>query len=64
MGKLERILKRKDNLMVEARHQELFCSRHQEYLTPYIVAIKRCYAGNHGKRYCKYIQIREQPKGL
>jgi hypothetical protein len=55
--KLEKIIRRKEKLEAIAEEGKAFCTKHKDYLTPYLVKEKRCYNGNHGKNYCRYLYI-------
>lgn len=55
MGKLERLLKREKYFIDLAKQQRLYCSKHNQYLTPFQVMDKHCYSGDHGHRPCQYI---------
>ena len=52
----QRVRNRKLILEELAFAGELSCAKHQSILTPIEIRNKRCYTGNRGKDYCKYLR--------
>ena len=48
--------RRKLKLEVLAGEGKLFCNKHQDYLSIYMVQHKKCYLGRRNN-YCKYVRI-------
>jgi len=34
-----------------------YCTKHRTHLDKQTIVMKRCYVGNHGKKYCKYLKL-------
>ena len=54
--KLTRILNRRDRLELLAQSGGLYCAKHSHILSVRDVNEHRCYIGNHGRGYCKYLR--------
>ena len=39
------------------RDNRVYCTKHNEYITIREMYKKKCYTGNHGRNYCKYLRI-------
>jgi len=48
---------RRRRLEVIAREGNAFCKKHEKSLSVGDIYAHKCYTGNHGKSYCKYLEI-------
>ncbi len=55
--KIRRIRKRRETLEVAAQEGNAFCEKHNGLIYPHEVHLHRCYNGDHGKNYCKYLRM-------
>jgi len=56
--KLERIKHRRENLEELIWNKfPVFCVKHQDNITLDELYRHRCYLGNHGQSYCKYLRL-------
>lgn len=45
------------NLEAAVRSERAYCVKHHEYITVMDLYEHKCYTGNHGKSYCKYLRV-------
>jgi len=57
--KEQRITKRRETLISLARKGQVYCIHHCCFLDVLDVENHRCYSGNHGSRYCNYVDFPE-----
>jgi hypothetical protein len=57
--KQERIIKRKERLECIALEERAFCLKHEKYLCVREIREHHCYNGDHGKKYCQYLEIQK-----
>ena len=51
--------KRLRRLELLVPQDKAFCINHQTPITFEMLYQKKCYTGNHGKNYCKYLEIND-----
>lgn len=59
MVKKTRIIRRKlhlENLVING--DAPYCKKHKEDITIKNIYKNRCYTGNHGRSYCKYLELK------
>ena len=55
--KEERIARRKGKLIELALKNQVYCIHHRCFLDPEDIENHSCYSGNHGSRYCNYVDF-------
>jgi len=58
MGKKIKIVNRIKRLELLVLDQRAYCAKHHDYIRLGTFYDHKCYTGNRGKTYCKYLKIR------
>lgn len=53
----QRIAKRRDNLINLAQDRQVYCAYYLRFLDVEDIEDHHCYSGNHGSRYCNYVDF-------